>query len=70
MKKNVGTIDRIARILIAAIVVVLALTNVISGLPAIILLAVSAVLVATSIIGICPLYLLFRLNSNPGLKPE
>jgi hypothetical protein len=64
MKKNIGTIDKAVRILIAAVVVLLYFTNVISGTLAIILLVLSAVLVITSMIGFCPLYLLFGLATK------
>jgi hypothetical protein len=57
MKKNMGTLDKTVRILIAAIVVLLYFTHVISGTLAIVLLAVSAIFVITSLVGFCPLYL-------------
>jgi hypothetical protein len=64
MKKNVGTIDKVIRILIAVVVVTLYFTNVISGTLGIILLALSAVLVVTSLLSFCPLYLALGLNSD------
>jgi hypothetical protein len=64
MKKNVGTVDKVIRILVAVVVVILYFTNVISGTPGIILLALSAILVVTSIVSICPLYMLFGLSTT------
>lgn len=64
MKKNLGTIDKVVRVLIAVVVVVLWLTNIISGTLAIILLALSAIFVVTSLLGTCPLYLVFGLSTN------
>jgi hypothetical protein len=64
MKKNVGTIDKVIRILIAVVVVTLYFTNVISGTLGIILLAVAAILVVTSLVSICPIYLALGLNSG------
>ena len=64
MKKNVGTIDKAVRILIALAVVVLYFTNVISGTLAIILLIFAAVFILTSISGFCPLYLPLKMNTN------
>jgi hypothetical protein len=64
MKKNIGTIDKAVRILIAAVVVLLYFTNVISGILAIVLLAFSAVLVITSLVGVCPLYLPVKISTN------
>ncbi|MFN8255615.1 MAG: DUF2892 domain-containing protein [Bacteroidales bacterium] len=68
MKKNMGSVDKIIRILIAAVVVVLYFTNVISGTLGIILLIVSAIFVLTSVISFCPLYLPFGINT--GKKQE
>ena len=64
MKKNMGTIDKVIRILVAVVVVVLYLTNVISGLLGIILLILAAVFVLTSLLGFCPLYLPFGLSTK------
>ena len=64
MKKNMGTIDKAARILVAAVVVLLYFTNVISGTLAIVLLAVSAIFVITSLLGFCPLYVPMGMNTG------
>jgi hypothetical protein len=63
MKKNMGWADRIIRIIIAAVVVILFFTNVISGTLAIILLILAGIFALTSIIGFCPLYLLIGLKT-------
>jgi hypothetical protein len=57
MKKNMGTIDKVIRILVAVILLVMYFTHVVSGTLGIILLVLAAVFVATSLLGICPLYL-------------
>lgn len=64
MKKNMGTIDKVIRILVAVVVVVLYFTNVISGTLGIILLILAGVFVLTSLLGFCPLYLPFGLSTN------
>jgi hypothetical protein len=64
MKKNVGSVDKVVRILIALIVVILFFTNVISGVVGIILLIVAGVIVLTSIISFCPLYWPFGLSTE------
>ncbi len=64
MKKNMGTIDKSVRIMIAAVVVLLFFTNVISGTLAYVLLALSAVFVLTSFLSFCPLYLPFGLSTR------
>jgi hypothetical protein len=63
MKKNMGSADRIIRILIAAVVVILFATNIISGTLGIILLVVAGVFLLTSFISVCPLYLPFGLST-------
>ena len=64
MKKNMGTIDRIVRILIAALIVFLFFTNKITGTIGIVLIIFAAVLVLTSLISFCPLYLPFGLKTK------
>ena len=64
MKKNVGTTDKVIRILIAVVVVVLFFTHVISGTLGIILLILAAVLVATSLISLCPIWLALGINTK------
>ncbi|MEO5908271.1 MAG: DUF2892 domain-containing protein, partial [Ginsengibacter sp.] len=56
MKANIGSVDKIARILIAALVLVLYFTNVISGTLAIILFIVAAILLITVFINFCPIW--------------
>jgi hypothetical protein len=64
MKKNVGTIDIIVRLVIAVLVAVLYFTNVISGIPGIVLLIIAGVLTLTSIFSICPLYLALGISTR------
>jgi hypothetical protein len=65
MKKNVGSIDRIIRILFAVVVAVLFFTDVVTGTLGIVLLVVGVVLLATSFINFCPLYAILGINSCP-----
>ncbi len=63
MKKNMGIADRIIRIVIAAVVVVLYFIGIISGTLGIVLLVLSGVFVLTSLISFCPLYKLFGIKT-------
>ena len=63
MKKNMGNADRIIRILIAAVIVILFAANIITGTLAIVLLVVAGVFLLTSFLGFCPLYLPFGISS-------
>ena len=63
MKKNMGTADKIVRILLAIGIVGLYYAQIISGTVAIIALALAAVFILTSFISFCPLYLPFGLST-------
>ena len=59
MKKNIGTFDRIFRMLSFVVVIILYLANIIGGLTAIVLGVVSFVLALTAFISFCPIYAAF-----------
>ena len=63
MTKNMGTIDRVVRILVAIAVLVLYLTHVIAGPLAIVLGVIAAVFVLTSFVGVCPAYIPLKLST-------
>jgi hypothetical protein len=64
MKKNLGSIDRVIRFLIAVAIITFYFTNQINGTIVIGILALSAIFFLTSFIGFCPLYFLLDLNSK------
>lgn len=64
MKKNMGSIDKVIRILVAVVFVVLFVTKVITGTLGIVLLVLAAVFVLTSLISFCPLYWPFGINTG------
>lgn len=64
MKQNMGKIDKAIRILVAAVVVLLYFTHVISGTLAIILLILAGIFVVTSLLSFCPLYFPFGLSTK------
>jgi hypothetical protein len=64
MKKNMGTIDKVIRILVAVVFAVLFFTNVITGALGIILLVLAGVFVLTSLISFCPLYWPFGISTT------
>jgi len=63
MKKNIGTIDKVIRILVAVVIAVLYFTNVISGTLGIVLLVLGVVFFLTSLVSVCPIYLALGLSS-------
>jgi hypothetical protein len=63
MKKNMGSADRIIRVIIAAIIAVLYFTGTIPGTVGIVLLVASIAFVLTSLISFCPVYTIFGLST-------
>jgi len=64
MKKNISTIDRVARLLIAAVIAILYFTNQIEGTLAFVLGLTAVVVAATAVFSFCPIYHLFGLSTG------
>jgi Na+(H+)/acetate symporter ActP len=64
MKQNLGSADRIVRVLLAAVVAILYFTDQITGTAALVLGLLAVVFIATSAIGFCPLYAPFKLSTK------
>ncbi len=64
MKKNMGTVDKSIRILVAVIIAILFFTKVIEGILAIILLIVAVMFIVTSFISVCPMYPVLGINTR------
>ena len=64
MKMNMGSWDRLIRLILAVAVAVLLLTKVLHGTLAMILGIVAAVFFLTSVVGFCPLYVPLRLSTR------
>jgi hypothetical protein len=67
MKTNMGSADRVVRLIVAVLLTVLYLTKTITGTLGTIALAVSGVFLLTSLVRFCPLYTLFGINTC-GIK--
>ena len=70
MKSNLGTTDRVLRVLVAVVIAVLYGTGVISGTIAIVLSILAVVFVLTSAINFCPLYTVFRISTRKVKKND
>lgn len=70
MKKNMGTTDKIIRLVVAAIIAMLYFTNIIPGTIGIVLLVLAVVFVLTSLVSFCPLYTLVGYSSCPAKKDK
>ena len=64
MKKNVGSADKIIRILLAVLFAVLILTNVVSGWLAIVLGILGVVFLVTALLNFCPIWLGLKINTT------
>jgi hypothetical protein len=68
MKKNMGSLDQIIRMILAVIIATLYFLNVISGTLAIVLLVFAVMLVVTSFISFCPLYVPLNVSTRDKEK--
>jgi hypothetical protein len=64
MKKNVGTLDMAVRLLIAAVILVLYFTHVISGVLSVVLFIVAAILILTGIFNFCPIWYVLKFSTT------
>jgi hypothetical protein len=64
MKKNMGVIDRIMRLVIAVVLISLYAANMLPGLLGTVLLIIAIVFALTSVLGLCPLYTLLGIKSK------
>lgn len=65
MKKNMGNLDRIIRIILAVVFAALYFTGITSGTVGMVLLILGGVFLVTSFINFCPLYKIFGINTCP-----
>lgn len=64
MKKNMGSLDKMIRVIIATVILVLYFTKIITGTLAIVFLVLAIVFAVTSFINFCPLYTVLGINTN------
>ena len=68
MKKNVGSIDKVVRILLALVAAILGFKGGFSDIVSYILFAVAIILLVVSLIGFCPLYPLLGISTCKSKK--
>lgn len=61
-----GTIDRVIRLIVAAVIAVLYFTGQITGTVAVVLGIVAIAFLVTAIIGFCPGYWPFKISTRKG----
>jgi len=69
MKKNMGSADRIIRIMIAAAIAILYFTHIITGTIGLVALIIAGVFVLTSLVSTCPMYIPFGISTCKTKKP-
>ena len=65
MKKNMGNLDKIIRIIVAIAFAGLYFGGIVTGTMGVVFLVLGAVFVLTSLVSFCPLYALVGLNTCP-----
>jgi hypothetical protein len=68
MKPNMGTADKIIRLVVVAIIAVLYFSGQITGTVAIILGIIAVAFLVTSLIGWCPTYVPFGISTRKSEK--
>jgi hypothetical protein len=63
MKKNINTVDRVVRVLLALAIAALYFTDQISGTVALVLGILAVIFVATSFISFCPIYYALKIST-------
>ncbi|WAT16693.1 DUF2892 domain-containing protein [Aurantiacibacter sp. MUD11] len=63
MSNNMGSLDRILRIVVAVVLIVFAVTGTITGTWVWVAYGVAAVFILTSLVGFCPAYLPLGINT-------
>ena len=63
MKKNMGSSDKIVRILLAVVFAALYFTGTVSGTLGLVLVVVAGIFVLTSLVSFCPLYTLLGIST-------
>lgn len=64
MKKNMGTADRVIRILLAVVFIFVYVLKAVTGTWGLVLLVAGIIFLITSFVSFCPLYAVFRINTT------
>jgi len=68
MKKNMGSADKIIRILLAVVFAALYFTGTVTGTFGLVLVVAAGVFVLTSLVSFCPLYTVLGISTCPVKK--
>lgn len=68
MKKNMGSADRVVRVLLAVLFAILYFTGTVTGTFGLVLLVLGGIFLLTSLVSFCPLYAPFSIRTCPANK--
>ena len=63
MKRNLSNLDRMLRVVVAALFAYLYFAGIVTGGLGIVLLVLGVIFAVTAIVGYCPLYSIFKLST-------
>ncbi|MBE0688321.1 MAG: DUF2892 domain-containing protein [Anaerolineaceae bacterium] len=66
MKRNMSNLDRLIRVVVAAVFAYLYFGGIVTGALGVVLVVLAVVFLMTSIISFCPLYALFKIKTFKG----
>ncbi len=66
MKRNMSNIDRIIRVVLAALFAYLYFGGIVTGTFGVVLVVLAAVFLLTAIVAFCPLYAPFKISTYKG----
>lgn len=70
MKKNMGAVDKLVRLVVALLLVFAYFQGIVTGALGIVFLLVAGIFVLTSVISSCPIYSIFGISSCPTKTKE
>ncbi len=70
MKANVGMVDRVIRLVLAVVLILLFGQDVLTGTLGIVTVVLALYITIIAVIGFSPIYALFKINTNKTKKKE
>jgi amino acid transporter len=68
MKRNMGTFDRLARLVIGPMLIVLGIVLGAGTIPGLVAFVLAGVALVTAVVGVCPGYVPFGLSTRGGVS--
>ncbi len=70
MKKNLGSADKLIRLALAIVLIILFYKEILSGTIGLVALGVAFILTLTSLVSFCPLYAMLGLRTTRKVKEK